>query len=130
MVSAKGVARAVAIVAALLLSLFAAIGCAAAEPVPASSGRGTGTTVARAEPETRNCLARRHASNGIRLVLPGTVSVPAPASAPRGATGTDETVPVDDAQVSAAVTAPRTARQAVPLSRSGELPVAHGAFRC
>ncbi|MFE0629818.1 hypothetical protein ACFW3D_22990 [Streptomyces sp. NPDC058864] len=115
--------------AALLLSLFAAIGCAAAEPVPAS-GRGTGTTVARAEPETRNCLARRQGSNGIRLVLPGTVSVPAPASAPRGSAGTDETVPVEDAQVSAAVTAPRTARQAVPLSRSGELPVAHGAFRC
>ncbi|MFD8075091.1 hypothetical protein ACFYYN_28955 [Streptomyces sp. NPDC001902] len=115
--------------AALLLSLFAAIGCAAAEPVPVS-GRGAGTTVARVEPETRNCLARRHGSNGIRLVLPGTVSVPAPAPAPRGGTGTDETVPAEGAQVSAAVTAPRTARQAVPLSRSGELPIALGAFRC
>ncbi|MEU4098912.1 hypothetical protein [Streptomyces sp. NPDC026673] len=115
--------------AALLLSLFAAIGCVAAEPVPAS-GRGAGGTAARAESGQPDCLARQRGSNGIRLVLPGTVSVPAPAPAPRGGTGSDETAPVDGPRVSAAVTAPRTARQAIPLARSGELPVTLRVFRC
>jgi hypothetical protein len=127
-VLAKGVVRAVAVTAALVLSLFLAIG-GAAEPAPAT-GRGAGKTAARAESEQPHCRVRRHGSDGIRVVLPGSVSVPAPAPAPRGTTGSDQPAAAEDAAAPGAVTAPRTARQAVPLTRSGELPVALSAFRC
>ncbi|MFG2893751.1 hypothetical protein [Streptomyces sp. NPDC048248] len=53
-----------------------------------------------------------------------TVPIPAPLSTPLSTT-----TPVHPVS-GLAVTVPLTGRQAVPLSRSGELPVQHRAFRC
>ncbi|MFF3565101.1 hypothetical protein ACFYXS_34175 [Streptomyces sp. NPDC002574] len=123
----KGVVRFVAVGAGLLLSLFLAIGCAAAEPAP-TAVRAVGVGAAHERAEQRQCLIHRHEGNGLRLVVPGALGVPSPA--PR--TGVAAAAPglTADGRTSVGVAAPRTARQAVPLTRSGELPVFLQVFRC
>ncbi|MFD3456071.1 hypothetical protein ACFWVC_28325 [Streptomyces sp. NPDC058691] len=119
--------RVIGVCAGLVLSLFLAINCAAAEPA-AMAVKSSAASAAEAQAENRHCLIHRQEGNGIGLVLPGAPGVPSPA--PRTGTAVDDPAVTADGKTSATVTAPRTARQAVPLTRSGELPVALAAFRC
>jgi len=131
----KAIARALALCAAVLLGVFLA-----AEPACAHSGPGSSAGRAerveraeRAEPKCEGCPARRSGAGsftGVLLVLPG--SPRAGSSSPRSRSAAYNS-PADadpGAGQEGPAAAPRTARQAIPLSRSGELPVAHQVFRC
>jgi hypothetical protein len=132
----KGVVRALALCAALLLALLLGVECAAAQAA-VSPGRTERTERAeraeRAEPKREDCPARPGGSGGPRLVLPGPLFVPTPSRRAGSAAdhGPADADPGDGHDAPAA--APRSARQTIPLSRSGrsdELPVAHQVFRC
>ncbi|MFJ4987825.1 hypothetical protein ACIP9H_28985 [Streptomyces sp. NPDC088732] len=127
MLCGKGVGRVVAAGVGILLSLFLALGSTAAEPAPTAL-REAGARTAYTQSEQRHCLSHRQEGNGAGLVVPGALGVPSPA--PRTGSPAEDPVVNAGGHRPATVTAPRTARQAVPLTRSGELPVALGVFRC
>lgn len=122
--------RVLALCAAVLLTLFVGAECASAQCVPAA-GRAERTE--RAEPRREDCPTRPGGSGGLRLALPGSSLAPSPS--PRsGPAAYDGSADADPAQGQGAPAgAARSARQAIPLSRSGrsdEVPVAHQVFRC
>ncbi|MFE2432105.1 hypothetical protein ACFXJ5_35950 [Streptomyces sp. NPDC059373] len=130
----KAVARALALCAAVLLGLFLAAEPACAHSGPESSaGRVERVErIERAEPKREGCPAQRSDSGsftGVLIALPGSPYSP---SSPRSRSAAfDSPADADPGTGRAApVAAPRAARQAIPLSRSGELPVAHQVFRC
>ncbi|MFH8571872.1 hypothetical protein [Streptomyces sp. NPDC017993] len=122
--------RLLAILAAVVLALPAlaegAYGKAVAAAAPAfaataATPRAAQLAVDAAEHQETGadrCQSRRGGRSA------ATVSAPAPLSTPLSTA-----TPVRPVS-GLAVTVPLTGRQAVPLSRSGELPVRHRAFRC
>jgi hypothetical protein len=128
------VVRALAVSAAVLLGIFVAAGPACAHAGPESSvGRAERVEpIERAEPKRESCPAQRSGSGsftGVLIALPGSPYSPSPPRSRSAAYGGPTDADPGAGQV-APVAAARTARQAVPLSRSGELPVAHQVFRC
>ncbi|UQA93895.1 hypothetical protein [Streptomyces halobius] len=105
---------------ALTPSAFAAVGTSPACHWETAPGQRVGHP-ARAADEHHGTVHCRPRHGGRALA---TVSVPGPLSTPLSTSA-----PVPEVG-GLAVTAPLTGRQAVPLSRSGELPVHHSVFRC
>jgi hypothetical protein len=111
----------------MLLSVFVAVDCAAAQPVPASVESLNPGTERAERPAHDHCPD--HVGGCVQLVIPGSPFASSPSqSSSRSGCGDDGTGTEGDSRHR--ITAPRAARHAVPLTRSGQLPIAFKVFRC
>lgn len=120
-------ARALVMAVSVLLALFIAADCASAQVIPSD----TISVTAPAEPRSANeALVSAHGNTGAEDCKGLRGRAPLTAPTPTGkygcVCGCDAGVPVPRT----GITTPITARQAVPVSRSGELPVILQIFRC
>jgi hypothetical protein len=122
-----GLARALAVSLVVLLSVFVASDCADAEPFTVLASHMSVTEERADWPEQDDCPAR--GDGDVQLVVRGSSSAPsASQSSSRSGCGADGAC--EECGCQDTITAPRTARDAVPLTRSGELPIAFQVFRC